>query len=125
MNRMTPFILAATATAALLAATACSGEDRSGEQPFAPTVENRGALVTGDSCMLTGNVTASPNSSIRSCGFAYGNDTLRLQTNSAEVTMLFTATTRPLEPGTYYAVAFAENGVGRSYAPDTLYFEIK
>lgn len=125
MNTTLIHLLRAATTLLLLAATACSGEDRRSEQPFAPTVENVGTTVTGDSCLLTGRVTASPNSSLRSCGFAYGNDTLRLQANSAEATTLFTTTTRPLEPGTYYAVAFAENGIGRSYAPDTLYFEVK
>lgn len=113
------------ATAAALCLTACSAEDRSGEQPFAPTVENVDGIVEGDSCMLTGRVTASPNSTLKSCGFAYGNDTLRLETRSEAPTTVFTAPTRALQPGIYYAVAFAENGVGRGWAADTLYFEIR
>lgn len=125
MNTTLIHLLRAATTLLLLAAVACSGEDRRSEQPFAPTVENVGTTVAGDSCLFTGRVTASPNSSLRSCGFAYGNDTLRLQTLSPEATYAFGAATRPLEPGTYFAVAFAENGIGRSYAPDTLYFEIK
>ena len=103
---------------------ACSGEDRSGEQPFAPTVETLSAEVMGDSCLLTGAVTSSPNSSLRGVGFAYGNDTLRLTAVSDTCTELFQATTQALQPGTYFAVAFAENGVGKTIGTDTLYFEI-
>lgn len=113
------------ATAAGLCLTACNAEDRSGEQPFAPTVENVDGIVEGDSCALTGRVTASPNSTLKSCGFAYGNDTLRLETKSEAPTTIFTVRTKPLQPGIYYAVAFAENGVGRGLAADTLYFEIR
>lgn len=104
--------------------TACKGEDRSGEQPFAPTVQTLSAEVVGDSCLLTGAVTASPNSSLRGVGFAYGNDTLRLTAVSQECTELFQATTQPLQPGCYFAVAFAENGVGKTIGTDTIYFEI-
>lgn len=104
--------------------TACKGEDRSGEQPFAPTVQTLSAEVVGDSCLLTGAVTASPNSSLRGVGFAYGNDTLRLTAVSQECTELFQATTQPLQPGYYFAVAFAENGVGKTIGTDTIYFEI-
>ena len=103
---------------------ACSGEDRSGEQPFAPTVETLSAEVMGDSCLLTGAVTSSPNSSLRGVGFAYGNDTLRLTAVSDTCTELFQATTQALQPGTYFAVAFAENGVGKTIGTDTIYFEI-
>lgn len=103
---------------------ACSGEDRSGEQPFAPTVQTLSAEVMGDSCLLRGAVTSSPNSSLRGVGFAYGNDTLRLTAVSTERTELFQAVTKPLHPGTYFAVAFAENGVGKTIGTDTIYFEI-
>lgn len=103
---------------------ACSGEDRSGEQPFAPTVETLSAEVMGDSCLLTGAVTSSPNSSLRGVGFAYGNDTLRLTAVSDTCTELFQATTQALRSGTYFAVAFAENGVGKTIGTDTIYFEI-
>lgn len=103
---------------------ACSGEDRSGEQPFAPTVETLSAEVMGDSCLLRGAVTSSPNSSLRGVGFAYGNDTLRLTAVSDTCTELFQATTQALRPGIYFAVAFAENGVGKTIGTDTLYFEI-
>ena len=103
---------------------ACSGEDRSGEQPFAPTVQALSAEVMGDSCLLRGAVTASPNSSLRGVGFAYGNDTLRLTAVSDSCAALFQATTQPLQAGRYFAVAFAENGVGKTIGTDTIYFEI-
>ena len=105
------------------AAAAC-GEDRSGEQPFAPTVQTLSAEVMGDSCLLRGAVTASPNSSLRGVGFAYGNDTLRLTAVSDSCAALFQATTQPLQTGRYYAVAFAENGVGKTIGTDTIYFEV-
>lgn len=108
-------------TAAVL--TAC-GEDRSSEQPFAPTVLTLGAEADADSVVMTGAVTASPNSTLRTCGFAYGNDTLRLRTNVEEPSATFTATVDSLLPGDYYTVAFATNGVGTSYG-DTLYFTIE
>lgn len=100
------------------------GEDRSGEQPFAPEVQTVGYEVDADSVFLAGKVLSSPNSTLLQCGFAYGNDTLRLQTEAAVPAEEFRAATRPLLPGTYFAVAFARNGVGTSYG-DTLYFTIE
>lgn len=102
---------------------ACNPVDRSGEQPFAPTVKSVSAVVDGDSCLLTGCVLSSPNSEVRQRGFSYGNDTLRLEVLSEDVKDPFSAATRPLEPGRYFAVAFASNGIGVTYA-DTLLFEI-
>ena len=61
---------------------------------------------------------------LRGVGFAYGNDTLRLTAVSDTCTALFQATTQALQPGTYFAVAFAENGVGKTIGTDTIYFEI-
>lgn len=103
---------------------ACNPEDRSSEQPFAPVVQNSSYLVVGDSCQLNGEVTSSPNSSLKACGFRYGNDTLRTEVVSIAPLTQFSAYTKPLNPGKYYAIAFAENGVGKSYASDTLYFTI-
>lgn len=108
----------------LLAALASCGEDRSGEQPFAPTVVSRGCEVVADSVVLTGEVTASPNSSLTRCGFVVGNDTLRREVDAREVVAAFTAVADSLEPGAYYAVAFATNGVGTSYG-DTLRFRME
>ena len=103
---------------------ACSGEDRSGEQPFAPTVQTLSAEVMGDSCLLRGAVTASPNSSLRGVGFAYGNDTLRLNVVADSARYEFEARTDTLRPGNYFAVAYAKNGVGTSFG-DTVRFSIR
>lgn len=107
---------------AAIAAAAC-GEDRSGEQPFAPTVQSVGVEVKQHTAVLTGAVLASPNSSLKECGFAYGNDTLRAKCTAAEPAATFTAETDSLGAGHYYAVPYASNGVGTTYA-DTLYFDI-
>ena len=104
------------------AAAAC-GEDRSGEQPFAPTVQSVGVEVKQHTAVLTGAVLASPNSSLKECGFAYGNDTLRAKCTAAEPAATFTSETDSLGAGHYYAVPYASNGVGTTYA-DTLYFDI-
>jgi len=100
------------------------GEDRSGEQPFAPTVLTFSAQVQADSAKLVGCVTASPNSSLRECGFAYGNDTLRSSRAASEPTDTFSVFTDSLGEGTYFAVAYARNGVGTSYG-DTICFVIE
>lgn len=102
---------------------AACGEDRSGEQPFAPTVESVSAVADGDSARLTGKVTSSVNSSLIECGFSYGNDTLRLTKSAAVPSEAFTVVADSLQPGTYFAVAFARNGIGTSYG-DTLRFTI-
>lgn len=102
----------------------CHPVDRSDEQPFPPTVMTTGCEVQSDSCLLMGEVTASPNSDLKRCGFRYGNDTLRVDLSCEQPTLIFSATTRPLLPGRYYAVAYAANGVGLTIATDTIWFEI-
>ena len=119
MKHFPSFVLLAIAASA---AAAC-GEDRSGEQPFAPTVQSVGVEVKQHTAVLTGAVLASPNSSLKECGFAYGNDTLRAKCTAAEPAATFTAETDSLGAGHYYAVPYASNGVGTTYA-DTLYFDI-
>ena len=109
--------------AILAGAAAACGEDRSGEQPFAPTVQSVGVEVKQHTAVLTGAVLASPNSSLKECGFAYGNDTLRAKCTAAEPAATFTAETDSLGAGHYYAVPYASNGVGTTYA-DNLYFDI-
>ena len=47
-----------------LALTACWPEDRSGEQPFAPTVKTVSAVPTDSFCSLEGQVLLSPNSRV-------------------------------------------------------------
>lgn len=122
---MKPYtILSAFATSALLFLTACSAEDRAGEQPFAPTVETLGALAAGDSCTMTGAIISSPNSKVTGRGFYYGNDTLRIQVVSYDtVTTTFRETVDSIAHGDYYVYAFATNGMGTTYG-DTLYFSI-
>ena len=102
---------------------ACSGEDRSGEQPFPPTVAAIGCTVEGNIATLKACVTSSPNSSLKQCGFNYGNDTLRAKCTAAEPAATFTAETDSLGAGHYYAVPYASNGVGTTYA-DTPYFAL-
>lgn len=108
----------------LLSLLASCGEDRSGEQPFAPTVKSISAVAEADSAHLSGEVTASPNSTLTECGFAYGNDTLRANCKAPAPTSAFTAVTDSLGPGRYFAVAYARNGVGTSWG-DTIYFNIE
>lgn len=117
----TPYIV--MALIAMLCTFYSCGEDRSGEQPFAPTVVTRNVEVVADSAILTGQVTESPNSSLIACGFTYGNDTLKVTATSSEVSESFSVVTQVLEAGDYYAVAYAQNGVGTSYG-DTLHFSI-
>ncbi len=105
------------------ALVASCGEDRSGEQPFLPTVKSLAVVVEADSALMSGQVLASPNSPLVKCGFKYGNDTLRVEALAPAPAETFTAVTRPLKPGKYFAVSFAANGMGTTYG-DTLYFTI-
>ena len=102
---------------------ACSGVDRSGEQPFPPTVRTLSCEVAGDSCILTGIVDAAPNSPVRQQGFWYGNDTLQMELISADSLAYFHAVADSLLPGRYYGVAYATNGMGTSFG-DTLFFVV-
>ena len=104
-------------------AVSCSGEDRSGEQPFAPTVKTVSAIVSDSSCILSGVVTASPNSSLLKCGFNYGTMLVNKSVTASAPAFSFTAVADSLKSGHYYAVAYATNGVGTSYG-DTLWFEV-
>ncbi|MBO5134060.1 MAG: hypothetical protein J6C15_02800 [Bacteroidaceae bacterium] len=117
MNRFTLGILL------LLFFVACNPEDRSGEQPFAPTVRTLTAVVEDGQCLLTGCIDASPNSRVLKRGFRCGNDTLRLDILSEDEVDMFHAYVEGLLPGEYFAVAYATNGVGTSLG-DTLFFFI-
>ena len=106
-----------------LALAACNPEDRSGEQPFAPTVRTLSAVMEEGQCLLTGSVDASPNSRVLKKGFRCGNDTLRLDLLSEDEEDVFQVNVEGLLPGEYFAVAYAINGVGTSMG-DTLLFNI-
>ena len=103
---------------------ASCGEDRSGEQPFAPTVKTVSTIVEADSATLIGEVVASPNSSLKECGFSYGNESIQATCKAPEAVTTFQAVTSSLNKGTYYAVAYATNGMGTTYG-DTIYFTIE
>lgn len=103
---------------------AACGEDRSLEQPFAPEVETAGVTVNGQVATFTGYVLASPNSSLRECGFAFGNDTLRSVVKAAQPADTFTVQVDSMKAGEYFMAAYATNGVGTTYG-DTLYFTVE
>lgn len=121
LRHRSPSLLSSSVVVILLSLSVGCGDDRSGEQPFAPTVVSRSATVVADSVLLAGEVTASPNSTLLSCGYVYGNDTLAITLEADTATTSFEVVADSLEAGTYYAVAFAKNGVGTSYG-DTLHF---
>lgn len=102
---------------------ACSGEDRSGEEPFAPVVRMDTAVVDGDSLRLSAVVLSSPNSSLTACGFVVVGDTLRLTIQADTVAMRFTAATARPASGNYGVVAQATNGMGTTTS-DTLHFSV-
>lgn len=112
------------AAVALLAVWACSGEDRSNEQPRVPVVSTAGATVAGDSCRMMGTVGESHNSSLRECGFVYwveGGNSVKLVADTAYA---FSAVADSLEAGNYSYAAYARNGMGTTYG-DTLTFSIQ
>ena len=100
----------------------CSGEDRSEERPSLPFGVT--VVVEGkeDSCILHGHVAASHNSTLTSCGFFWGNDTLSA-TLSQEGSFDFSDTLKNLETGDYYVVAYATNRMGTTTS-DTAIFKI-
>ena len=104
--------------------SACTGEDRSGEEPFPPTVRTHFANVAADACNFQGEVVASPNSNVTERGFYYGNDTLRVQLLAPlSDEPVFDATATDLKAGDYYVYAYATNGMGTTRG-DTLTFSI-
>ena len=104
-------------------AAACHPVDRSGEEPFAPTVRTVGSEVVADSFRLTGQVLLSPNSRVLERGFEYGNDTMKVTVEAYDSTDVFHGYTQTLEPGRYYFTAYARNGIGTSWG-DTLYLDV-
>lgn len=117
--RHSPLVL----LAAVWLAAACHPVDRSGEEPFAPTVRTVGCEVVADSFRLTGQVLLSPNSRVLERGFEYGNDTMKVTVEAYDSTDVFHGNTQTLEPGRYYFMAYARNGIGTSWG-DTLYLDV-
>lgn len=111
---------------ALAVFVACSGEDRSGEMPRVPVVKTISANAVGDSCVMIGMVSESHNSSMKECGFLYGNadSTSAAIKLKADTMRTFTAVADSLENGNYYCVAYARNGMGTSYG-DTIIFSVE
>ena len=66
------FIISAVLCANCMVLCSCSGEDRSDEMPRIPVVSTVSATVNGNSCTMNGTVVESHNSSLRECGFFYG-----------------------------------------------------
>lgn len=107
----------------LLLLAACAGEDRSGEQPELPTVRTCDVIESDSGQVFTGMVLSSPNSSLKSCGFYYGNDTLDVTLTCEEAADTFYLTVDSLLTGTYYVEAWARNGMGTS-AGETVIFSV-
>ncbi len=111
---------------ALAVFVACSGEDRSGEMPRVPVVKTVSANAVGDSCVMIGMVSENHNSSMKECGFLYGNadSTSAAIKLKADTMRTFTAVADSLDNGNYYCVAYARNGMGTSYG-DTIIFSVE
>lgn len=123
MSRYLSLAFAVLVLSLLALLASCSGDDRSGERPYAPTVRTLGAWVSGDSVRLTGEIVSSPNSPVTGRGFYYGNDTLRIRLISSDTLDTFSEVVDSLRPGYYYAYAFAANGIGTTNG-DTLIFYV-
>lgn len=114
------------------------GEDRSDEQPFAPTLSALTATQTADSTVtFSAQILSSKNSSITACGFIWGDstdtythalDSLPAVSTSPHITpsqaASFSATIDTLAPGTYFALAYATNGIGTTRT-DTIIFSVR
>lgn len=107
----------------LLLLAACAGEDRSGEEPQLPTVHTLDVVQTDSGQLFGGIVLTSPNSSLKACGFYYGNDTLDVTLTCEEAADTFYLTVDSLLTGTYYVEAWARNGMGTS-AGETVIFSV-
>lgn len=103
--------------------SACAGEDRSDERPRLPEGVAVSVEEQGDSCNLNGVVGESHNSSLTACGFYWGNDTLSNEVDMDSASFKFSTLVGNVGSGTYYAVAYAKNGVGTTTS-DTVFFNI-
>lgn len=118
------FIINAVLCANCMVLCSCSGEDRSDEMPRIPVVSTVSATVNGNSCTMNGTVVESHNSSLRECGFFYGETGVASVKIKADTTKIFEVKADSLEAGDYYCVAYAKNGMGVSYG-DTVEFIVR
>ena len=118
------FIISAVICATCMVLCSCSGEDRSDEMPRIPVVSTVSATVNGNSCTMNGTVVESHNSSLRECGFFYGETGAASVKIKADTTKIFEVKADSLEAGDYYCVAYAKNGMGVSYG-DTVEFIVR
>lgn len=102
----------------------CSGEDRSDEMPRVPVVSTMSAIVSGDSCIMTGCVIESHNSPVKECGFIYYSDSIASNKIQCDTTSVFSAIVDSLSKGEYFYAAYARNGMGTTYG-DTLQFTVE
>lgn len=118
------FIISAVLCSNCMVLCSCSGEDRSDEMPRIPVVSTVSATVNGNSCTMNGTVVESHNSSLRECGFFYGETGAASVKIKADTTKIFEVKADSLEAGDYYCVAYAKNGMGVSYG-DTVEFIVR
>lgn len=118
------FIISAVLCSNCMVLCSCSGEDRSDEMPRIPVVSTVSATVNGNSCTMNGTVVESHNSSLRECGFFYGETGAASVKIKADTAKIFEVKADSLEAGDYYCVAYAKNGMGVSYG-DTVEFIVR
>ena len=121
MMKLMPFLLFLLIVSLM---AACAGQDRTDEKPRAPQNVRIEAAVSGTTCILTGSVGESHNSSLLGCGFIWGNGTASHSLAVDEPDMTFQSQIDTLSLGTYFAIAYAANGIGRTES-DTIYFTVE
>lgn len=99
----------------------CAGDDRSGEEPQLPTVHTLDVVASDSGQVFGGIVLSSPNSSLKECGFNYGNDTLTVSLSCEEAADTFYMTVDSLLAGSYYVEAWARNGMGTSVGETVIF----
>lgn len=120
---MKTFLTTLLSLAALLSLS-CSGDDRSGEMPYAPTLRIDQPVIEGHSVILRATVLSSPNSSLVACGFFVGNDLQEEELKCDTPSTSFSFQIDSLGTGSHYAVAYAKNGIAQTTS-DTLLFTIQ
>lgn len=108
---------------ATLLSFSCSGDDRSGEVPYAPTLRIDQPVIEGNSVTLRATVLSSPNSSLVACGFFVGDGLQEEELKCDTPSTVFSCQIDSLASGRHYAVAYAKNGIAQTTS-DTLRFSI-